>query len=323
MRQTFSDLIKICQDGAGKDTSTASLTFFKQRINSRDETVLSKLPSYLSEIEDTFTTVADQQPYDYFANTREIVGLSIEINSVTYNLTPIHSNARWNQLNAIQIQAGAIPLHYFKRQRKFEIWPIPQDAYTATMQYSIRGGGMVRTDYTTGTVTATVSDATVEGAGGMAWDTTTNILAGDWFTLTDSNGEPRGEWYRVDSITDADTLELNRTYERSTEAGATYLIGQTPEGPEEGHEFRAHGALMDYFLAFRQSPAKAKVWANMFWTGDPGISRQVAVRESKPWTGGGLLGLINDYTDRESSQLIERRPDRGDPRMKVFATQIS
>jgi hypothetical protein len=323
MRQTFSDLITICQNGAGKDTSTPSQTFFKQRINANDEFIVSKLPSYLNETVRTFSTVADQQYYHYPWEIREIEGLTITINSVIYPLIPIHSNRRWNEINAIQIQAGAIPLHYFKRQRDFGIWPIPQAVYTGTIEYTVRGGGMVREDYTQGTVTTVENDATVEGAGSPAWSITTNILADDWFSLTDSNGEPRGSWYRVGSITDADTLELESVFEEDGEAGATYVIGQTPEGPEEGHELRAYGALMDYFLSFRQSPTKAKVWANLFWTGDPGISRQIAVAERKPWTGGGLLGLINDYTNRDSSQLIERRTDRGDPRMKVWATTIS
>ena len=323
MRQTLSNLITICQNGSGKDVSSASKTFFKQRVNSRDEFIVSKLPSYLNETVRTFSTVADQQFYHFPWEIREIESLTITINSVIYNLTPIHSLGRWNQLNATQIQAGAIPLHYLKRQRDYGIWPIPQDAYTGTITFTVRGGGMVREDYTTGTVTTTANDATVEGAGGMAWSTTTNILADDWLSLTDSNGEPRGSWYRIGSITDADTLELESEFENTAEAGATYLIGQTPEGPEEGHELRAYGALTDYFLSFRQSPGKATIWDNMFWTGSPKISRVTAESSRKPWTGGGLLGLINDYTDRESGQLIQRQPDRGDPTKKIFATTIS
>ena len=219
MRQTFSDLIKISQDGAGKDTSTASKTFFKQRINSRDQFITSKLPSYLNEITRTFSTVADQQYYHYPPIIREIEGLTITINSVKYPLEPIHSNIRWNELNALTIQAGAIPLHYFKRQRDFGIWPIPQAVYTATIEYTIRGGNLVREDYVTGTATATENDETVEGAGGVAWSTTTNVTPDDWFQLTDSNGEPRGSWYRIASVTDADTLELESSFEESTESG--------------------------------------------------------------------------------------------------------
>lgn len=182
---------------------------------------------------------------------------------------------------------------------------------------------MVRTDYTTGTVTVTENDATVEGADTPAWSTTTNLLPDDWFSLSDSNGESRGSWYRIGSVTDSDTLELETFFEETGESGASYIIGQCPELPEEGHELCAHGALMDYFMSFRQSPGKAKIWSNMFWTGDPNTSKARAEAGRKPWTGGGLLGLINDYRDRDSSQLIQRRVKRGDPRMKVFATTLS
>lgn len=323
MRLTLTDLNQLCIDGSGGDNATASQTYYKQRINSRYGEVLAKLPSFLSEITRTFSTVADQQFYHYPPAIKEIESLSITINSVTYTLTPITSNQRWTRLNAIQITAGAIPLHYFKRQRDFGIWPIPQAVYTATIEYTFRPGGLVRTDYTTGTVTVTENDETVEGAGGTAWSTTTNLVADDWFSLTDSNGEPRGNWYRVGSVTDADTLELESTFEESTESGVTYVIGQSPDLPEDGHELLAYGALADYFVSKRQSPTKAKIWSNMYWTGDPGISRQTALASEKPWTGGGLLGLINDYRDRDSSQLINRTRDRGDPRLKVFAANVT
>lgn len=323
MRQTFSSLITIAQNGAGKDVSTSSKTFFKQRINARAGFILAKLPSHLSEVTRTFSTAVDQQYYHYPPNIKEIESLEITINNVKFPLTPVHSNHRWNEINAITIQPSAIPRLYFKRQRDFGIWPIPQAIYTGTIVYSIRAGGMVREDYTAGTVTVTENDATVEGAGGVAWNTDTNLRPDDWFSLTDSNGESRGSWYRIGSITDADTLELESVFEETGESGASYIIGQSPELPEEGAELCAHGALMDYFMSFRQSPSKARVWSNMFWTGDPGTSRSLAESGRKPWVGGGLLGLINDYRDRDSSQLVERRTRKGDSRMRVWGTTIS
>lgn len=225
-------------------------------------------------------------------------------------------------MNALTIQAGAIPTHYFKRQRDFGVYPIPQAVYTGTIDFALRGGGMTFEDYTTGTVTATENDATITVAGGGSF-TTGAIKADYWLSLTDSNGEPRGNWYRISSVTDANNLELESVFEEATESGATYTIGQSPEGPEEGHELRAFGALADYFLSFKQSPSKAKTWSNMFWTGDPDISRATAAGSSKPWTGGGLLGLINDYTDRDSSQIIDRNPDTGMARTKPFASTVT
>lgn len=321
-RLTFSDQIQITQDSSGKDTSTASQTFFKRHINSRDNFCVSKLPNWLTELSDTFTTEDGTQYYDYFPNTREIESLTITIGSVDYPLTPVHSNQRWIELNAIDIQAGAIPQHYFKRQQDFGIWPIPQDAYTATVEYSVRGGGLVRTDYTTGTITTINGDETVEGSG-TTWNSAATIRPGDWLTQTDSNGEPVGSWYQIDSVTDADTLELEYEWNETAISTATYKIGQCSVLPPEYQELPAYGALMDYYMGFRQSPTKATYWSNMFYTGDPAISRNSAENDTKPWLSGGLLGLINDYRDRNKSQLVRRSSRYPTIADKRWASSIS
>src|SRR3990167_10115811 len=138
----FSDLIALAQNSAGKDTSTASQTFFKQRINARDELALSLLPSYLTESTRTFSTVADQQYYHYPPNIRRVESIKITIGSVDYVITPIVSQVEWDRLNAIQIQSGAIPRFFFNRQRDFGIYPIPQPVYTEPMLYTLRPDGL-------------------------------------------------------------------------------------------------------------------------------------------------------------------------------------
>ncbi|MHC4269148.1 MAG: phage adaptor protein [Planctomycetota bacterium] len=323
MRLTFGDQIRICQDGAGKDITTASQTFFKRHINSRDNFCVSKLPSHLTETTRTFSTVADQPYYHYPPNIKGIKSLVVSVGSVDYPLEAIHSNNNWASINAVDFQANALPQYYFKRQRDFGIWPIPADAYTTTIEYSIRGGNLVRTDYTTGTVTVTENDETVTEAGASAWSTTSNLQPDDWFVLTDSNGEPRGNWYRIASVTTAYVLELESVFEETTEAGATYKIGQCSELPEDYHELPAWGALMDYYLSFRQSPGKAIVWSNMFYTGTPDTSKSQAEAGRKPWTGGGLIGMINDYRNRNESQIINRGTKLMDPRLKVWGTTLS
>jgi hypothetical protein len=319
MRQTLSGLIGLCQKLAGNDTSTASQTFFRQRITSRYQLVLSKLPSRFSEITKTFSTVDDQQYYHYPNQFREIKNLIITIDSVDYHLKPIESYEEWTNLNAINFAGGAIPEYYFSRQRDFGIYPIPQDAYTGTLTYELSADGLVRTDYTTGTVTVTENDETVEGAGGMAWSTTTNLEPDDWFVLTDSNGDPRGSWYRVASVTDADTLELESVFEETTEAGATYLIGQSPEIAEELHDLLAYGAVADYYAGFRQDLEKAQMYNNYFWTGD---FDKTTRDTGDTRIAGGLLGFLQKNTSRSNSQLVRRRK-RFDAKSKVFATTLS
>lgn len=318
MRHTLSSLITLCQNGAGKDTSTPSKTFFKQRLSQNYEFVISKLPSHLSEIPRTFSTVATQQYYHYPPSYRRVSGLEITIGSKKYPLTPVFSQDEWNRLNAITIQSGAIPTRYFNRQRDFGIYPIPQDVYTGTIVYNIRAGGLVREDYVTGTCTVVENSQTVEGAGGVAWSTTSNVQADDWFVLTDSNGLPRGSWYRIGSVTDADTLSLESVFEETGEAGATYLIGQSLELPEDIQEVPAFLSLGDYFAGFRQSQTKAQFWYNKAYTGDGDkTSRDPKI------VFGGLIGAIKQYQDRNESQLIDRHPRADHASMKVWASELS
>ena len=68
-------------------------------------------------------------------------------------------------------------------------------------------------EYSTGTVTVTNGDATVEGAGGAAW---TDYMAGGIFVSAD------GAYYTISSITDADTLELSAVYAGGTLGAQTY-----------------------------------------------------------------------------------------------------
>lgn len=318
MRHTLTSLNQLCIDGSGGDSESASQTFYKRRLNQKYEFVLNKLPTYLAETVRTFNTVADQQYYHYPPTIKEIESLEITVGNVKYPLLPIFSNHEWVRLNSLTFQGGAVPVYYYKRQRDFGIFPIPSSANAGTIEYTLRAAGMVRGDYTTGSVTVTENDATLEGAGGTAWSTKTNIDIDDWFSLTDSNGESRGDWYRVSSITDDDTLEFTSVFEEPTESGATYLIGQSPELPEDMHELLAYGALADYFGMKRQSQVKAQGYSNMFWTGEwTNASR----REEN--ASGGLLNAIKMYRDRDTSQLILRKKTTGDARLKVFATTLS
>lgn len=315
MRQTFTKLVTRCQKGVGGDTSTTSTLFFKERINSWAETILALLPNYLSEVERTFSTVANQQYYHYPPNLREIENLMITVGSVDYPLTPIHSLQRWRELNAIDIQSGAIPRHYFKRQRDYGIWPIPQAVYTGTITYSIRAGGMTADDYTTGSVAVTENDATIVGSGTTF--TGDNAAADRWFSLADSNGISKGSWYRILSITDGTNLELESVFEEASASSQNYIIGETPELPEDMHQFLSEGAIADYYAELRQSQSKAQGWSNKLWTGDwNNISRDPLK------VHGGLLGAVKRYSDRDSSQLINRG-GTGSTNDKIFAVTLS
>jgi hypothetical protein len=92
--------------------------------------------------------------------------------------------------------------------------------------------------YSTGTVTVTNGDATVEGAGGATW---TDAHDGGVFVSAD------GAYYVIDSITDADTLELTAVYGGGTLGAQTYNF--YPRLPDR------QGTAQDGRITFGSNPA--------------------------------------------------------------------
>jgi len=98
------------------------------------------------------------------------------------------------------------------------------DLYVLGLYGDVGAGNRVGTDYVTGTVTITATTGVVEGAGGMAWDST---MVGKGFKAAGHT-----KWYRVKSVTDSDTLVIEDDYDDTTSAytggaiggGASYII---------------------------------------------------------------------------------------------------
>lgn len=304
MRMFYSTLISYAQDGANTTDSTIK-TFLKRRLNSRYETVTDKLNTWTQTVQRTFTTGtsagADQQYYALPPNLREIESIVLTTGSQDYPLIPVYEQTEWDMLNAQNITSN-FPERYFRRANDFGIWPTPnEDDYTGEINYTQRATPLYFENYTTGTVAVTENDQTVTVTTGV----TTTFKAGFWFCLTDSTGEPRGTFYRIGSITDSGNFELESYFEESTESGATYIVGQCPEIPEEGHELLAIGAVADFYgLKMKDTDSYTK-FNNMFWTGAPNVTPLQAKKDDNY---GGLMGLIDAYKDRDSSVVVERVP---------------
>lgn len=300
MKKTYSGLISMAQDGVGTTSSTIK-TFLKRRINERYELVTDKLNTWTQSLTRTFTTGtaagADQQYYYNPPNLREIESIVLTKDSFDYVLTPVYSQVEWDVLNA-QIISADFPVRYLRRANDFGIWPIPnEDDYTGTINFTQRAVPLYFEDYTTGTVTATENDQTLTFVTGV----TTTFKAGFWFTLTDSSGEPRGSWYKILSITDSANLELETYFEEATDAGATYLVGQVPEIPEETIPLLATGAISDFYALKQKDTETATRFDNKFWTGNYNVTA-LQVKKDKDY--GGLLAAIDAYADRDGSIIL-------------------
>lgn len=117
--------------------------------------------------------------------------------------------------------------------------------------------------YSTGTVTVTNGDATVEGAGGATW---ADAHDGGLFVSTDS------VQYVIDSITDSNTLELMTVYGGGTLAGQPYnMYVRLPD---------RQGAAQNGRITFGSNPAGVTATLNSFVSGSqpaPGVSDAVTI----------------------------------------------
>jgi hypothetical protein len=256
------------------------------------------------------------QSYPFPLGEVTIEGMVITIGSVNYPLRPLLS--RWNneQLNAIQIQASAVPQFYFVERDTFQVWPTPQATYTGTIYYHLRDRNLSVPDYTTGTVALTQNSTKLTGSG----TTFTSAMVGRWFSVTDTTIAGQGYWFRIAGYTSATVLTLSQAWQQATTSGATYRIGESPEIPEEGHQIFAAGTSADYYGGMQKDPTNQAYYDNLFWTGNPSNANRTLGDKN---IVGGLLGLMDSYSDRDNRHIVKRKPRLNPLQYKVWSTTLS
>jgi hypothetical protein len=295
---------------------------FNMHLGQRYQLILAKMNNYKTTKTYSLSTANNQQIYPMPPGLVTIEGGYITVGSVNFPLTPINSRYNWEQLNAIQIQASALPQFYFVEQDTFQIWPKPQDVYTGKIYYHFRDRNLGVSDFTSGTVTCTSGSATISITGGSF----TPAMVGRWFTVTDQTVQGQGYWFRVTGYTNASQVTLGGldatpiTWPYATATTSSFIIGETPELPEEMHVLLAWGTAADYYGSMRKDKDAMTYYNNMFYTGDPdNPTRDFEDRRVM----GGLIGGINSYRDRDSRTLIRRKPKLNPLQYKVFATTLS
>jgi len=303
--------------GKSGSTDTTILADFNSNLAQRYQLIFANMRNYQTQQPSTNTTVAGTQYYSYppgIVSTDDVV---ITIGNVLYPLQTIYSQHSWDLLNAIQFQGTSIPQFLFPRRGDYGIWPIPQDAYTITFYYFLRDRNLSIADYTTGTVDVTSGDATITATGGATF---IPAMIGRWFTVTTDTNTGQGYWYRILTYTDSTHMELDRTYVGATGTSLSYIIGQTPEIPEEGHILLVDGPTADYYAGLRNSPDSANWFDNRFWTGS---GQQTSRDLDDDNITGGLIGLARRYQGRDDKHVIERNPQIFPPSYQIFGTSLS
>lgn len=319
MRLTYSSILNAHFRNIGEAahiTDTTLLADFNYNLGTRYQTIWAALAEYINSQTFTDTTVAGQQYYNNPVGNQSLDEVTITIGSVQYPLSTIYSQHSWNQLNAMQIQPSAIPQFLFPRQLDYGIWPIPQAPYTITINAFQRDRDLSVIDYSNGTVSLTNGDATVTGSGTIF----TPAMVGRWFTITDTSVPGQGYWYKIVTYTSATSIELNQPWNAADAAGKSFLIGESPQLPEEAHILLPVGTAADFYMGLRNDSVKATWFNNVFWTGDGNNN----IRDfGNSNVAGGLIGLWNRYQGRDRKSLIQRQPNVGSPTWKIWAETIS
>lgn len=291
------------------------LADFNINLGNRYQLALAELTGFKTQEPRTATTTASQQYYSYPAGTISIVNAVITVGSYKNPLTIVNSQSRWDFLNALTIQPSAIPQFIFPRKDDFGIWPTPQGAYTITFNGNMRDRNLAVDDYTTGTIGVTNASTAAVGVG----TTFTAGMVDRWLEITSTAAAGHGVWYRIATFTSTTVLALDTPFEGTTATGLTYRICETPELPEEGHIILVDGVTADYYGGKQKDSEHFRYFDNKFWTGSPiNDNREIGSARIR----GGLIGLINRYSDRDKGHIVYRKRNIN-TNDKIWATTIA
>lgn len=301
--KTFTQLKQSSKDAILDDNTTtydgmSSVDdFIETEINNTTTYIFSLFKEYrLQPKPVTIATVADQIYYPYPAGFQKMESLTINLGTHAPPLQIIDSQEVWDYLQQVPVTSG-FPTAVFPRRRDFGIYPTPQGAYNMSLTSSYYPITMTEADYTDGTVTVANGDATITGSG----TTFTQGMEGRFFVLTNSSGIPKDYWYYFDDYTSTTVFELDRTYEGLSASSQSYLIGQSPNMPEELHEFIPIRVAATYYAQRRRDFTNANRLMNYFYTGDYENPRRTGRIQ------GGILKSLRDMRERGrgNSQLVE------------------
>lgn len=311
MRMTFGQQVGAAQDYAVDPTAvtqtglSTTLNFLKREVNSsvKDLFVLMKKYS-LQPLPRTASTVNGQIWYHNPPGLSKIETVTIPLGNIVLPLRVIHSQEEWDRLHIVPITSN-YPEAVFPRRDDFGIYPTPSSAVTMTLVGNYMPVSMTADDYSTGTVSVTQNSATITGSG-TVW---TVDMVGRYFFLTDSLGQSSGNWYRIAAFVSSTELTLETFFEESTGSSLTYVIGQSPDIPEELHEFIPHRAAGIYYGSRRRDLEQSQRELNYYYTGDyANGNRRGNIR-------GGVLAVLKDLQEkgRGNSQLTEMAGSKRSP----------
>lgn len=304
MRYTFGNLVQSSQDVCIDDEATTytgltdTKSFIKREINNTNADLFNLLKKYkLQPPPYTESTVATTKYYNFRPGFSKLTSLTVNVGTYVPALKIVENEDEWNTLQSVPSTSGW-PTHVFPRRDTYGIYPTPQAVYTMTLTGIWIPLNMTVDDYITGTITLTSGSPNIVGAGGATF---TAAMVGSWIASTDSHGVPNGNFYRILTYTDATHIIVDRNVIDTTASGLTFVLGQSPEIPEELHQFIPYRVGAAYYGLRRRNPTIAQELLNYYYTGDYNNSKRTGE------VMGGVLAIMNDLLKkgRSNSGLVE------------------
>lgn len=182
--------------------------------------------------------------------------------NVIVPLTEVQSEYEWNKLNSYPFSTS-YPTHYFIRGNdEIGIYPCPSETITDGLMVAyeprIRDMGIDDFTFTANVVQNSVNITNPSNTlvGGFQDYMTENF----WIK---SNDGQDGNWYKVQKVIDANTMQIDNNYLGPTGNGVPFTMGQVPPYPEEYHEAPIYYAAFKFF-AMRKDTDSSAMYRTLF-----------------------------------------------------------
>ena len=223
-----------------KDDSAANIAFGKQLINDTHKSICGMADFTFLDDEMYGTSVASQASYRLPPNYQpnSLTTCYILQGDIKYFPEEVHSTEEFERL-ALDTATASYPQYFCVYNDYINFYPLPVDtSWTIYIKYRQMCQEMSADDYDASTITATLNSRIVAGAA----TTFTVAMQGRWIKL------PDGIWYRIQTYASAISISLEKTYEGTTTAGASYTIGEIPIVPDGFQDLLVYKPLEHYFM---------------------------------------------------------------------------
>lgn len=295
--KSFEEIQTEIQDRTGDDSSS-TLTKIKRWINDTQRIVLSSQEwSFLEKINE-IDTVNGQDTYELPNDLGRLMTLAIIDGDISYIPQQVDDPQFWEYLQGLDIGNSDVTEYFYSQGNDLLIWP-PYDTAGNKIRYRYRQKAIDMTldDYNTGTITSISNGATTVEGSSTSW--TSRQPAVNQYIKIDEGDQ---HWYPVSSITDDDTLELEKPYQGSTisSASSSYTLAEMPVLPSEFHDILTLRPLALYYEMIEDQSRAERYWFQFDGGESAGLNTV---------TGGRLKQLTKFDSGTTSAKYLKNQRD--------------